>query len=79
MAELLKKGVKFNWDAKCDEAFHTVRVHLTTTPVLPQPDNSKSYDVYCTHWALVVAVFLCKIIELSLMLAELFDCMNTII
>ena len=47
MIELLKKDVKFKWDAKCDEAFHTLRSHLTTTPVLAQPDNIKSYDVYC--------------------------------
>jgi hypothetical protein len=45
--ELLKKDVRFKWDAKCDEAFHTLRAHLTTSPVLVQPDNSKSYDVYC--------------------------------
>ena len=47
MMELLKKGVKFNWDAKCDEASHTLRAHLTIAPVLAQPDNSKPYDVYC--------------------------------
>ena len=47
MTELLKKDIKFKWDAKCDEAFHTLRAHLTTAPVLAQPDNSKSYDVYC--------------------------------
>jgi hypothetical protein len=47
MKELLKKDVKFKWDAKCDEAFHALRAHLTTAPVLAQPDNSKSYDVYC--------------------------------
>jgi hypothetical protein len=47
MTKLLKKGVKYNWDVKCDEAFHTLRAHLTTTPVLAQPDNSKPYDVYC--------------------------------
>ena len=47
MTELLKKDVKSKWDAKCDEAFHTLRSHLTTTPVLAQPDNIKSYDVYC--------------------------------
>ena len=45
--ELLKKDVKFKWDAKCDEAFHTLRAHLTTAPVLAKLDNSKSYDVYC--------------------------------
>ena len=47
MTELLKKDVKFKWDAECNEAFHTLRAHLTTAPVLAQPDNSKSYDVYC--------------------------------
>ena len=47
MTELLKKDVKFKWDAKCDEAFHTLRARLTTAPVLAQPDNSKSYNIYC--------------------------------
>jgi hypothetical protein len=47
MTELLKKGVKFSWDQKCDDAFHTLRDHLTTAPVLAQPDVSKSFDIYC--------------------------------
>jgi hypothetical protein len=47
MTELLKKGVKFSWNEKCEEAFHTLRAHLTTAPVLAQPDNSKPFDVYC--------------------------------
>jgi hypothetical protein len=34
MTKLLKKGVKFSWNEKCEEAFHTLRAHLTTTPVL---------------------------------------------
>jgi hypothetical protein len=34
MTELLKKGVKFSWNEKCEEAFHTLRAHLTTAPVL---------------------------------------------
>jgi hypothetical protein len=33
MTELLKKGVKFSWDQKCEDAFHILRAHLTTTPV----------------------------------------------
>jgi hypothetical protein len=32
MTELLKKGVKFSWDQKCEDAFHTLRDHLTTAP-----------------------------------------------
>jgi hypothetical protein len=47
MTELLKKGVKFDWSQKCEAAFHTLRQHLTTAPVLAQPDNTKSFDVYC--------------------------------
>jgi hypothetical protein len=47
MIELLKKGVKFSWNEKCEEAFHTVRAHLTTASVLAQPDNSKPFDIYC--------------------------------
>jgi hypothetical protein len=45
--ELLKKEAKFVWGQKCEDAFHALRQHLTTTPVLAQPDNSKSFDVYC--------------------------------
>ena len=45
--ELLKKGVKFIWDDKCEEAFHTLRAQLTIAPVLAQPDNTKPFDVYC--------------------------------
>jgi hypothetical protein len=47
MTELLKKEVKYRWDDKCDEAFHTLRKHLTTAPVLAQPDNTQPFDVYC--------------------------------
>ena len=47
MTELLKKGVKFVWSEACEKAFHTLREHLTSAPVLAQPDNSKPYEVYC--------------------------------
>jgi hypothetical protein len=47
MTELLKKGVKFVWDGKCDNAFQTLKQYLTSAPVLVQPDNSKPYEVYC--------------------------------
>jgi hypothetical protein len=33
MTELLKKGVKFSWDQKYEDAFHILRDHLTTAPV----------------------------------------------
>jgi hypothetical protein len=63
MTELLKKGVKFEWSQKCVDAFHALRQHLTTAPVLAQPDNPKSFDIYCDasgDWV----VFLCKTTEL---------------
>jgi hypothetical protein len=47
MIELLKKEIKFHWDDKCEEAFHTLRKLLTTAPVLAQPDSTKPFDVYC--------------------------------
>jgi hypothetical protein len=47
MTELLKKGAMFDWGQKCEDAFHSLTQHLTTTPVLAQPDNGKPFDVYC--------------------------------
>jgi hypothetical protein len=47
MTKLLKKGVKFDWSQKCEDAFHALKQHLTTALVLAQPDNTKSVDVYC--------------------------------
>jgi hypothetical protein len=47
MTKLLKKGAKFDWGQKCEDAFHSLRQHLTTAPVLAQPDKNKPFDVYC--------------------------------
>ena len=47
VTELLKKGVKFNWDEKCDKAFQTLKANLATTAVLAQLDNNNQYDVHC--------------------------------
>ena len=47
MTELLKKGVKFVWNDKCEEAFQTLKAQLTTAPVLATPDSTKPFDVYC--------------------------------
>ena len=46
MTELLKNGVKFVWDNKCDQAFLTLRKLLTSAPVLAQPDVTRPFDVY---------------------------------
>jgi hypothetical protein len=47
MTKLLKKGVKFVWSEDCEKAFHTLRQHLTTSPVLVQLENSKLFEVFC--------------------------------
>jgi hypothetical protein len=44
---LLKNDTKFDWSSKCNEAFEQMKVLLTTTPVLAQPDIEKPFDVYC--------------------------------
>jgi hypothetical protein len=43
----LKKEAKFVWGQKCEDVFPALRQHLTTAPVLAQPDSSKPFDVYC--------------------------------
>ena len=47
MTELLKKGVRFSWDDKCEQAFQTLRKLLTSAPVLAQPDITRPFDMYC--------------------------------
>jgi hypothetical protein len=54
MTELLKKEIKFHWDDKCEEAFHTLRKLLTTAPVLAQPDSTKPFDVYCDVYCVLM-------------------------
>jgi hypothetical protein len=47
ITDLLKKEEKFVWNAERDEAFQTLKKLLTTSPMLAQPDITKSFDVYC--------------------------------
>jgi hypothetical protein len=47
MIELLKKGVKFVCSEAYEKAFHMLRQHLTSAPVLVHPDNSKPFEVFC--------------------------------
>jgi hypothetical protein len=63
MTERLKKGVKFSWDQQCEDAFHTLKAHLTTAPVLAQPDVSKPFDIYCDASGIGLVVCLCKTTE----------------
>jgi hypothetical protein len=45
--DLLKKDEKYVWNEEHDEAFQSLKKLLTTSPVLAQPDITKSFDVYC--------------------------------
>jgi hypothetical protein len=47
ITDLLKKEEKFFWNAERDEVFQTLKKLLSTSPVLAQPDITKSFDVYC--------------------------------
>jgi hypothetical protein len=47
ITELLKKGTKYVWSKDCNETFRILKNVLTTSPVLAQPDITKSFDVYC--------------------------------
>jgi hypothetical protein len=47
IVELLKKGNKYVWSNVCDEAFKHLKKLLTTSPILAQPDTTKSFNVYC--------------------------------
>jgi hypothetical protein len=47
ITELLKKENKYVWSEDGEEAFHTLKKLLTTSPMLPQPDIAKPFDIYC--------------------------------
>jgi hypothetical protein len=47
MTKLLEKDAKFKWSTQCEEAFHTLKKLLSTTPVLAQLNIDKPFDVYC--------------------------------
>jgi hypothetical protein len=46
ITELLKKGNKYLWSEACGEAFKHLKKLLATSPMLAQPDTTKSFDVY---------------------------------
>jgi hypothetical protein len=47
ITSLLKNDTKFSWSSRYNEAFEQLKVLLTTTSVLAQPDIEKPFDVYC--------------------------------
>jgi hypothetical protein len=47
ITNLVKNDTKFDWSTRCNEAFKQLKLLLTTTLVLAQPDIEKPFDVYC--------------------------------
>ncbi|XP_020271788.1 uncharacterized protein LOC109846958 [Asparagus officinalis] len=46
LTHLMKKGVQFVWGPECQKAFNTLKIKLTTTPVLIIPSSDKTFVVY---------------------------------
>jgi hypothetical protein len=40
MTELLRKGVKFSWDQKCEDAFHTLLLQFLLNPMFQSLSTS---------------------------------------
>jgi hypothetical protein len=47
MTQLLKKGKKFEWTAKCEKSFQELKNRLVSAPILTMPDVTKDFDIYC--------------------------------
>ena len=46
LTKLLWKGVKFEWDDKCQSSFDQLKKILVEAPVLTQPTSGKKYSMY---------------------------------
>ena len=46
LTKLLRKGVKFVWDEKCQSSFDQLKKILVEAPVLTQPTSGREYALY---------------------------------
>ena len=46
LTKLLRKGVKFEWDDKCQSSFEQLKKILVKAPVLTQPTSGREYALY---------------------------------
>ena len=46
LTRLTRKGVKFDWDNKCEQSFQELKNRLVTTPVLILPTVGVGYVVF---------------------------------
>nr|GEV07256.1 putative reverse transcriptase domain-containing protein [Tanacetum cinerariifolium] len=47
MTKLTKKGIKFDWGEKEENAFQLIKQKLCSAPILALPEGSKDFVVYC--------------------------------
>ena len=47
MTRLTRKEVKFDWNERCEEAFHELKRRLTSSPILIVSDRGQGYTMYC--------------------------------
>ncbi|MGI4599466.1 RNase H-like domain-containing protein, partial [Klebsiella pneumoniae] len=47
LTKLTRKGEKFDWTPKCEEAFQKLMTLLTSAPILVIPKQGLGYTVYC--------------------------------
>ena len=46
LTRLTQKGVKFEWDDRCEQSFQQLKERLVTAPVLALPTSGEEYVVY---------------------------------
>ena len=46
LTKLLRKGVKFKWDDKCQSSFEQLKKILVEAPVLTQLTSGREYTMY---------------------------------
>ncbi|RDX95457.1 Retrovirus-related Pol polyprotein, partial [Mucuna pruriens] len=47
LSKLLQKGVDFNFDQPCIEAFQELKIRLTSTPILQAPNWEYPFELMC--------------------------------
>ena len=47
LSQLTQKGVKFEWNDKCQQSFQELKNRLTSTPILTIPEGTEGFVVYC--------------------------------
>ena len=45
LTALQKKNTPFVWDDKCREAVQTLKQHVTSDPILWQPDHNRPFEL----------------------------------